>query len=303
MKPRKGFTLIELLTVISIIAILMAILMPVFVAAKQAVHRYQAANQLKQLGMVVMMYAADNNELLPAYRFAGAWGEHCPPAMCLNPDFRHDLENHGDVAKEWYGAKSRDSVFFSQLVESYVKNGSIFRSPGQPSAWVGADKTGVSAHDPDHRSYGAQNSYALNWYLFSSPIGYSSTGGGIPISAISRTSETLLMVDGGFYLALPRHPAILAGNPYDTEIVCSGSYPHYWKNIGNSSYFGQGAPISDEEALRNGPTRFGGMMVQLSVDGSTKMKTYTTVIGDLRSKKADSVWDPYKQGFYDCAVN
>jgi prepilin-type N-terminal cleavage/methylation domain-containing protein len=58
---RKGFTLVELLIVIGIIAVLIAILMPALSAAKESARRVQCANNLKQIGAAVTMFATDNN--------------------------------------------------------------------------------------------------------------------------------------------------------------------------------------------------------------------------------------------------
>src|SRR6266536_2206230 len=60
-----GFTLIELLVVIAIIAILAAILFPVFARARESARRISCASNLKQLGVAVQMYAQDFDEVLP----------------------------------------------------------------------------------------------------------------------------------------------------------------------------------------------------------------------------------------------
>ena len=57
----KGFTLIELLVVIAIIAILAAILFPVFASAKRSAHRTQCASNLKQISVSCMLYIDDND--------------------------------------------------------------------------------------------------------------------------------------------------------------------------------------------------------------------------------------------------
>jgi prepilin-type N-terminal cleavage/methylation domain-containing protein len=64
---RRGFTLIELLVVIAIIAILAAILFPVFARARDAARKTTCTSNLKQLGTAIIMYAQDYDEcLVPA---------------------------------------------------------------------------------------------------------------------------------------------------------------------------------------------------------------------------------------------
>jgi len=62
---RRGFTLIELLVVIAIIAILAAILFPVFAQAREAARKTQCLSNLRQQGTAIQMYAQDFDELLP----------------------------------------------------------------------------------------------------------------------------------------------------------------------------------------------------------------------------------------------
>ena len=73
---RRGFTLIELLVVIAIIAILAAILFPVFARAREKARQTSCLSNVKQLSLGMMMYAQDYDEHLTRCRegFAGpAW--------------------------------------------------------------------------------------------------------------------------------------------------------------------------------------------------------------------------------------
>jgi prepilin-type N-terminal cleavage/methylation domain-containing protein/prepilin-type processing-associated H-X9-DG protein len=65
MMARKGFTLIELLVVIAIIAILAAILFPVFAKAREKARQTSCLSNLKQIGTSVMMYTQDYDEMYP----------------------------------------------------------------------------------------------------------------------------------------------------------------------------------------------------------------------------------------------
>jgi prepilin-type N-terminal cleavage/methylation domain-containing protein/prepilin-type processing-associated H-X9-DG protein len=64
--PSRGFTLIELLVVIAIIAILAAILFPVFAKAREKARQASCASNEKQVGLAVLQYVQDNDEEYPA---------------------------------------------------------------------------------------------------------------------------------------------------------------------------------------------------------------------------------------------
>ena len=65
-RARRAFTIVELLVVISIVAILTAILMPSFARVREAADRLQCANNLRQIGCALVSYADDHKDSLPA---------------------------------------------------------------------------------------------------------------------------------------------------------------------------------------------------------------------------------------------
>src|SRR5690348_3717227 len=74
--PRRGFTLIELLVVIAIIAILAAILFPVFAQAREKARQTGCLSNLRQIGTAAQMYAQDDDERLPGTELGEGDGEY-----------------------------------------------------------------------------------------------------------------------------------------------------------------------------------------------------------------------------------
>src|SRR5579871_6893304 len=93
-----AFTLIELLVVIAIIAILAAILFPVFAQAKEAAKKTSCLSNTKQMGLAVTMYAGDNDDNY----FWQPW----PGGQ--NPD--------------WYLPIQQPSVGWYDLLQPYIKS-------------------------------------------------------------------------------------------------------------------------------------------------------------------------------------
>jgi len=64
---KRAFTLIELLVVIAIIAILAAILFPVFAQAKEAAKKTSCLSNIKQTGTATMIYLSDSDDTFPRH--------------------------------------------------------------------------------------------------------------------------------------------------------------------------------------------------------------------------------------------
>ncbi|MCE9560364.1 MAG: prepilin-type N-terminal cleavage/methylation domain-containing protein [Armatimonadetes bacterium] len=106
---KKAFTLIELLVVIAIIAILAAILFPVFTQAKLAAKKTKALAQMKQLSLSVMMYAQDaDDNFAPASNRTDPTQDPTIWPVILNPYVKDKNifvaeDSKGRFAESWAG--------------------------------------------------------------------------------------------------------------------------------------------------------------------------------------------------------
>ncbi|MFO7946564.1 MAG: DUF1559 domain-containing protein [Armatimonadota bacterium] len=94
---RTGFTLIELLVVIAIIAILAAILFPVFARAREKARQTSCISNLKQIALATMMYADDHDETFPIrfpepYNYAKMWSFYVTPYISTQGDSVYDTD-------------------------------------------------------------------------------------------------------------------------------------------------------------------------------------------------------------------
>src|ERR1041385_411869 len=119
---RQGFTLIELLVVIAIIAILAAILFPVFAQARAAARKSVGISNLKQLGLGTMMYVQDYDEHFPYYN----WG-----VMSCSEGGTGGSSISGDIAA--FGPYS--AAAWCNSVQPYIKNIGIFQDPSDKHEW------------------------------------------------------------------------------------------------------------------------------------------------------------------------
>ena len=109
---RRGFTLIELLVVIAIIAILAAILFPVFARAREKARQASCSSNVKQLALGISMYAQDYDEKNP-----GCYRDTTAAA-------RGPLSNSGTY---WY---------WEDMILPYVGNEQVYLCPSDGSGWT-----------------------------------------------------------------------------------------------------------------------------------------------------------------------
>ncbi|MEP6757245.1 MAG: DUF1559 domain-containing protein [Chthonomonadales bacterium] len=187
----NAFTLIELLVVIAIIAILAAILFPVFAQARESARRTACLNNVKQMGLAFQMYSQDYDETTPAViHYSGSISD---------PDF-------------W------------SIIQPYVKNVQMFYCPDR-TEWTmptGDDCSGQQGINLQQRCIG----YGYNWGILSNvPLGIVQprvkfSGGyiypGVSLSAIVSPADMFVYGDTG-------------DNPRYT--ICANYIYQYYTNV------------------------------------------------------------------------
>jgi prepilin-type N-terminal cleavage/methylation domain-containing protein/prepilin-type processing-associated H-X9-DG protein len=162
---RTGFTLIELLVVIAIIAILAAILFPVFASARVKARQTACASNLKQLGLGIRMYADDWDGGLPESSHTTSTQERCwifqlRPYLAQCDDIR--ISPSDPKGKERKAAGGTSYVLNEYLV---VPEGD---TPARPSldSWPRPAETISTFTISDEKgvSYTEDHTHSRNWF-------------------------------------------------------------------------------------------------------------------------------------------
>jgi prepilin-type N-terminal cleavage/methylation domain-containing protein/prepilin-type processing-associated H-X9-DG protein len=166
---RGAFTLVELLVVIAIIAILAAILFPVFARARENARRASCMSNLKQIGLGMMMYTQD-------------YDDHLTPSYVNAPTKMPDGTTH-------------TGALWTDLLYPYTKSVQLFSCPSE-STQVWTDG-----------SYDAAIAYGFNYMKPNVCLAHTSdcgvdlvNGTGVSLSAIDDTSGTILITDSKYYI-------------------------------------------------------------------------------------------------------
>ncbi len=198
---RNAFTLIELLVVIAIIAILAAILFPVFAQAKMAAKVTVLLSNQKELGLASLMYATDNDDYLP---------------LCTDGD---DITGTGNWTWQY-------------REQPYIKNWGIVESvlypypSGPQNYWQQLLYVGSMP-----RAAGGTNSSTLGYYTFTNPFNNNTV----------TEFDGIMGQGAQMYGNVPGTPSISttsADHPADTALVTPSGQWDYWAGVYGSSPLG-----------------------------------------------------------------
>ncbi|MBD3292261.1 MAG: DUF1559 domain-containing protein [Armatimonadia bacterium] len=155
---RRGFTLIELLVVIAIIAILAAILFPVFARAREKARTASCSNNVKELALGLLMYTQDYDETTP-----GCYGNSSRNTGIDIP--RSPVSNRGGTNSYW---------LWADMIYPYVANKQIYLCPSHPSgycSYAGNQQALRGSHTSPGRSLGDMNRPAELIMLYDAAYG------------------------------------------------------------------------------------------------------------------------------------
>ena len=286
MVSRKGFTLIELLVVIAIIAILAAILFPVFAKVREKARQTSCLSNEKQLGLAFVQYSEDNNETMPADNdqfgdYIGWAGEIYPYVKSAGvyqcPDDANAATGHNEIS---YGINKSlmepNSNFGQPPMPGATLSGQVapastvllFEVQGDSDTVVtnpreGASPCGVGSNDLGDSAYGlsAGNAGGTKPMSFSNNTLYAT--GNIGGYNLTNIASGAVHTGGANYLEADGHAKFAIGNNV------SGGYP------AASSTNAQTNPTADTSATSPGLAA-GTSSMQLS-NGQSVALTFSPI--------------------------
>jgi len=278
---KKGFTLIELLVVIAIIAILAAILFPVFAQVRNKARATTGELNIRQISYGIIQYMQDNEEKGPRE------GYSCRGHNGSAPD-----DPTGFAVGE-YNQCGGDQ--WQDVIAPYIKSKAVFVSPGDQSApgegaWGGGTGTNFNttdgefsllyndllAHKMPTKSGGATDpGYSDNKYQ-------NPRSDGIPLAGIKDPTQCLLICEGhgGWDKeSAPDDPGAPVLTDWTGSTDIQNKWHHEYSISGNVSFFMSATAYDGTAMIRIGLPFYNGGGNCAFVDGHQQFKLYSTQAG------------------------
>jgi len=254
MRRNRGFTLIELLVVIAIIAILAAILFPVFAAAREKARAISCISNLKEMGIASLSYVQDYDETM----FPAGVRQQATGNLCMDGN-----TNTGNIWQDW-----------EDIIQPYVKSFGIFTCPDLTSYPCHGYEVNMDAEDcPFTGAPSPPFEWSTNTQASSLP-GFPAAQ--VTLSQIVAPDQCLAIFDSPDKQLFEANgltpwwsPTSPAGGQPDTEGAILIDY------VLGSLQAGQTTDTALQTQFPIGPLRHSGMMNCLFTDGHAKATRFS----------------------------
>jgi prepilin-type N-terminal cleavage/methylation domain-containing protein len=241
---QDGFTLIELLVVIAIIAILAAILFPVFAQAREKARAVSCLSNTKQMGLGLTMYVQDYDESFPYWSW---W-------------YSSDAGNCGsrDTSALNAGCNHWESMWFNAIYP-YVKNNQVFSCPSandkstllQNAAWGWTNNntaTLMTNNGFNSALINSPNNYAYNQALAEGTLYGGSGGAATTLASLGLPAQILAIADcdTGETNSIPRPDPNNAADLNHTYIISRVAWPNATSNCYAGGNTACGAALNND---------------------------------------------------------
>jgi prepilin-type N-terminal cleavage/methylation domain-containing protein len=318
---RRGFTLVEMLVVIGIIAVLMSLLLPAVMRAREAASRAACANNLKQMGLACTAYHTQYG-----YFPTAGWGDYYGPNYSVTGAANNDLVPYGgwqqtagwgfqvlpflDEETKWLGGAAGSTAWGPRMLYTVGTPLKLFLCPSRrPPSWTnsfsnqhfttGGGYSGTQNFPQPSGSYGT-----ISFPITMAPTDYAGclgnvNGGGIMLSQCigtgtggsfvfgRRTVQSTDVMDGLSHTILlgekAANPRVVSWVNEDDMSFASGFYQYNFNAVRftNNTVL----PMRDYEITLTNASSFGAF-------GSAHPGTWWALMGDASVQAVSYTIDP-----------